>query len=174
VIYKKMDPLRGMSGSSQMIPPHEKGAADRKSVSIEKRVSKSPRLKKALFVSSGIIALILAYVGIIVPGFPAIPFIILAAYFFAKSSPRIYAWLIRQRIINRLLIKSKKVDRRVFKGLLISQVWFSVGVAEVTLAHSATGYVLFACGGIVLTALILIFMKVRKVENTTIDSMSGN
>ena len=116
-------------------------------------------LKRGLYVFVGIIALVLAYIGIIVPGFPGIPFVVLAAYFFANSSPRLYSWLTRQPLMKRLLKKSKKIDPRVFKALLISQVWFSVLVAIFTLAHRPTAKLIWIASGVVLTILILILMK---------------
>jgi uncharacterized membrane protein YbaN (DUF454 family) len=116
-------------------------------------------LKRIFYVFVGFIALVLAYIGIIVPGFPGIPFVVLAAYFFANSSPRLYSWLTRQPIMKRLLKKSKKIDPRIFKGLLISQVWFSVLVAVFTLAHRSGAKLIWFAAGMVLTILILILMK---------------
>ena len=112
-------------------------------------------------------SLLLAYLGIIIPGFPAIPFIILAAYLFTNSSPRIYKWMMGQRILKKLFTKAQKIDRRLFKGLMISQVWFSVAVAEFTLAHSLTAKILFAAGGVVLTVLVLVLFKVHRHTATT-------
>jgi uncharacterized protein len=124
----------------------------------------SSRLKKGLYIFSGIISLVLTYVGIIIPGFPAIPFFILAGYFFANSSPRMYSWMMRQRIMRKLMDRSKKVNRGVFKALMISQVWFSVLVIEFTLARNLTSKILCAALGVVLTALILIFIKTHSAR----------
>jgi uncharacterized membrane protein YbaN (DUF454 family) len=120
------------------------------------------RFKKGLYIFSGMISLVLAYIGIIVPGVPGIPFIALAAYFFTNSSPRLMRWMLRQPLLNKLLSKSKKVNRRVFRLLLISQIWFSVGVAEFTIAHKLTSKVIFAGAGVVLTILVLVFMRPQK------------
>ena len=43
------------------------------------------------------IALGLGVVGIVVPGLPTVPFVILAAFCFARSSPRLEAWLVSHR-----------------------------------------------------------------------------
>jgi uncharacterized membrane protein YbaN (DUF454 family) len=118
--------------------------------------------KKGLYIVSGILSLVLAYIGIIVPGIPGIPFIAVAAYCFTNSSPALLSWMKRQPLLNKLLNKSKKVNRRVFKWLLVSQIWFSVGVAEFTIAHTITSRVLFAAAGIVLSALVLIFLRPKK------------
>jgi len=122
-------------------------------------MNKDSRLRKLIYILTGIISLVLAYIGIIVPGFPGIPFVVLAAYFFANSSPRLYSWLTRQPLMKRLLKKSKKIDPRIFKGLLISQAWFSVGVAEFTIAHHPAAKIIWLAAGVILTILILVLMK---------------
>jgi uncharacterized protein len=115
-----------------------------------------------VYVTSGMLSLLLAYIGIIIPGFPGIPFIVLAAYFFTNSSPRLYNWMMRQWMMKKLLDRSRKIKRGVFRGLIVSQIWFSVAVAELTLAHNTTAKILFAAGGLVLTVLTFVFMKAHK------------
>jgi uncharacterized membrane protein YbaN (DUF454 family) len=39
----------------------------------------------------------MAVVGAILPGIPTVPFVVLASYFFVRSSPRAHAWLLRSR-----------------------------------------------------------------------------
>lgn len=57
------------------------------------------------------LALILAYlflslalVGILVPGLPTVPFLLLAAWFAAKGSERLHRWLYAHPRLGRLLI----------------------------------------------------------------------
>ncbi|QZA78677.1 YbaN family protein [Deefgea tanakiae] len=49
---------------------------------------------KILFTLSGVLALVLGMIGIIVPGLPTTPFILLAAYCFAKGSQRLHLRLL--------------------------------------------------------------------------------
>lgn len=50
------------------------------------------RLKKALFVGLGCVGLALGAVGAVVPMLPAFPFLMLAAFCFARSSERLHTW----------------------------------------------------------------------------------
>ncbi len=48
---------------------------------------------RILFVVIGLIAIVLGCIGIVVPGLPTTPFILLAAWCFYKGSPKMHKWL---------------------------------------------------------------------------------
>ncbi len=62
-----------------------------------------PKLFGWFLFLSGHVALGAGIVGIFVPLLPTTPFIILAAYCFSRSSPRMEAWLLRQKRLGPLL-----------------------------------------------------------------------
>ena len=47
----------------------------------------------------------LGFIGIFLPILPTTPFILLSAYCFAKSSPRLYQWLIRNKIFGPIILE---------------------------------------------------------------------
>lgn len=53
-----------------------------------------------LWVTLGLLSLGLAVVGIVVPLLPTVPLLILAAFFFARSSERLHTWLINHRLFG--------------------------------------------------------------------------
>ncbi len=87
--------------------------------------------KKSLFFILGLSFLVLAYIGIILPGIPGIPFILLSGWFFLKSSDKLYNWMLRQRILGKVLNKfnSGNVSSKA-KWFVISQFWVSIIVAQ--------------------------------------------
>lgn len=95
--------------------------------------------KKLLFIFLGLFFLVLAYIGIILPGIPGIPFILLSGWFFLRSSDKLYAWMMRQRILAKVLTKfnGEKVSEKA-KWFVISQYWVSIIIAQLIFSLSLT------------------------------------
>ncbi len=55
------------------------------------------RMIRALFITLGTVSLGLGLVGILVPILPTTPFLLLAAFFYARSSERFLRWLLTNR-----------------------------------------------------------------------------
>ncbi len=60
-------------------------------------------LKKVFFVMLGCLGLGLGALGAVLPLLPAFPFLMLAAYCFAKSSERLHNWFISTRLYKKNL-----------------------------------------------------------------------
>lgn len=61
---------------------------------VKKTMSMKLAIKTLLFLL-GWLSMLFAIIGAIVPLIPGTPFLILAAYFFSKSSPKVHSWLTR-------------------------------------------------------------------------------
>ena len=61
-------------------------------------------VRRVLLVVAGLANVGLAYVGWVLPGIPATPFVLAASYCFARSSPRLQRWLLRAPFFGRLLV----------------------------------------------------------------------
>jgi hypothetical protein len=60
-------------------------------------------MKRYFWMCLGFISLGMAYLGVILPGLPYSPFVVFAAYCFAKSSPRLHNWIMTHRIFGPFL-----------------------------------------------------------------------
>lgn len=60
------------------------------------------KVKKVLFIILGCVGLALGAVGAVLPLLPAFPFLLLAAYSFARSSERLHKWFTARSCINTI------------------------------------------------------------------------
>lgn len=71
-----------------------------------------------LWITLGLLCLLLAGIGVVLPLLPTTPFVILAAACFAKSSPRLHNWLFKSELFGPMLRdweRQKCVSPRVKK-----------------------------------------------------------
>ncbi len=59
--------------------------------------------RRALWFSFGIVALLLAVLGVVLPLLPTTPFVLLAAFAFSRSSDRWHNWLRRHRLFGPMI-----------------------------------------------------------------------
>ncbi|MEO9636159.1 MAG: YbaN family protein [Parasphingorhabdus sp.] len=57
-------------------------------------------MKRQFYLIAGLISLGLGGIGVILPLLPTVPFMILAAFCFANSSPRLEAWLVEHPVFG--------------------------------------------------------------------------
>lgn len=92
-------------------------------------------LKRGLFLLLGLTALVLGLVGIVLPILPTVPFILLAAFCFARSSERLHHWLMTHPWFADALAQWQE-QRAMRKGLkrkamIVSALSFSLSIIVV-------------------------------------------
>jgi len=99
-------------------------------------------IKKYLWMGLGFLSLGMAYIGVIVPGIPFSIFLVFAAYCFAKSSPRMHAWIYNHKYFGPFLTNwtQKRVFPQKMKYMMIivmsssaALLYFSTGNIKATL-----------------------------------------
>ena len=70
------------------------------------------KIKKSLYLGFGFFCVGMAYIGFVTPGIPFSIFLVMAAWAFAKSSPKMEAWLYNHPWFGKFLTNWNK--KRVF------------------------------------------------------------
>ena len=95
-------------------------------------------IKKYLWMGIGFLSLGMAYIGVIVPGIPFSIFLVFAAYCFAKSSPRMHAWIYNHKYFGPFL--TNWTQKRVFPQ--------KMKYAMVAVMSSSAAFLYFSTGNI--------------------------
>ncbi len=104
----------------------------------------------------GSIALLLGIIGIVVPGLPTTPFVLVAAACYARASERFYRWLLRNPTFGPLIIEWRRhhsIPHRI-KWLAITLMSMTISVSIWSFADKPWLQAMLACIGIA-TALWL-------------------
>ena len=87
-------------------------------------------MRKFLYISCGWVFVGLAALGVVLPVLPTTPFLLVAAACFAKSSPTLYQWLLRNRVFGPLIkhwqetrTVPKKAKRIAFVTIFLAASW---------------------------------------------------
>ncbi len=89
------------------------------------------RTSRFLLVAGGTLAVALGIIGIFLPLLPTTPFLLLAAFFYARGSERFYAWLIGNRWLGDYLRRyreGRSMTRR-HKAITLALLWIGIGAS---------------------------------------------
>jgi uncharacterized protein len=118
--------------------------------------------RRIVFATLGVTAAALGIVGVFVPGLPSTEFVLAASYLFARSSPRLDAWLERNRWLGptlRRFRETRGMPRRA-KAVSLASMWTGIGISTSVLAASGPlAQVAMVSLGVVGTLSILFFVR---------------
>ncbi|NDV96241.1 DUF454 domain-containing protein [Dysgonomonas sp. 521] len=119
---------------------------------------------KYLYITLGLISLGLGLLGIVTPGLPTTPFILLTGVLFAKSSPYLHQKLMDHKLTGRYI---RQVNEGFsIKGLLISLaiMWCMICLTIFTVFtnNEVMQYVMFVLGAIGTVAQIIVLRKKKR------------
>lgn len=103
--------------------------------------------RKILFVVLGFLSLGLGILGIFIPVLPTTPFLLLSAYLFAKSSEKLYNWLLSTKNFGKII-----KDYRERKGVSLGIKIYSLSLLWLTILTS----VIFFLSPIFLDVLLIL------------------
>ena len=77
---------------------------------------KKNKIVRALYMIGGTISLALGVIGIFVPGLPTTPFVLLSAALYAKSSEKLYNWLLGNKFLGPRIKNYQRQKGVTLKG----------------------------------------------------------
>ena len=106
-------------------------------------------IKQFLWKILGFCSLGLAYVGVVTPGIPYSPFVVFAAYCFAKGSPKMHAWLYNHKLFGPFLTNwsEKRVFPLKMKYFMLAMMTTSLVIMSFTVPIKGVVYtgIFMAC-----------------------------
>lgn len=96
--------------------------------------------KRIIYGAIGIVATILAIIGVLLPGVPSTVFILLALWAFSNSSERLHKWMLRIPLLSTAIREARRFQRERtidFRVKFISQFcsWASFVFVSITLQN---------------------------------------
>ncbi len=118
----------------------------------KKKISnKGLKIRNVIFIILGTISLILGILGIFLPLLPTTPFLLLTAYLYAKSSQKLYNWLISNKYFGKYIDRYRKglgVPKKT-KILAITTLWFTIITSSIFISKILIVLLLFSIAGAV-------------------------
>ena len=89
--------------------------------------------KKLVLVIVGTLLVFLGFLGVVIPLLPTTPFLLLAVACYAKSSQKLYEWLLNNKLMGKY-IRSYYEGRGIplpAKVVAISMLWVTIGCSAI-------------------------------------------
>ncbi len=96
------------------------------------------RAQSLVLAGVGLVCVALGVIGIFVPGLPTTVFLLLAAYLFARSSPRLHARLVENRHLGAYIrmAHERRMPTRA-KVVTLAAMWIGVAASLIRILHTA-------------------------------------
>lgn len=85
-------------------------------------------MKRHFYLVSGWLSLAFGAIGAFLPLLPTVPFVILAAFCFARSSPRLEAWLLNHRHFGHHIVAWREKGAISHKGKVAASIAFAASI----------------------------------------------
>jgi hypothetical protein len=113
-------------------------------------------MAKVLLIVTGSLFVGIGFLGVVLPGLPTTPFLLVAAGCYVKSSERLYRWLVSHRLFGPMIrrFRERRAITRRTKLTAVIVMWAMVGLsAAFAITGTAGRIILFICA---LTGMITV------------------
>lgn len=112
---------------------------------------KKNRIVRALYVIGGTLSLVLGIIGLFVPGLPTTPFILLSAALYAKSSEKLYNWLLENKFLGPRIKNYQRQKGVTLKGKykIIALMWTMVLISSLLILRILILQIIILSAGVI-------------------------
>ena len=116
-------------------------------------------MRKFLYIIGGLLCVVLGGLGVITPGLPATPFLLLASWLFYRSSPRLQRWLLDSWLGRYIRDYEREKGMRIrTKFLAIGLMLLMCSVSIIFFLHTFELRLVVAIAGIIGTIVVWCFV----------------
>ncbi len=128
---------------------------------------KRSRLTRVLYITGGTLSLALGVLGIVLPGLPTTPFALLSAYLYAKSSQKLYNWLLNNRLLGPRIKNYHRKQGVTKKGKIgvIIFMWVMVCLSSFVIIKMIPLRILILSLGLIGAIVVWFFVPTAKDES---------
>ncbi len=122
-------------------------------------------IKKIIFIICGLVCVVLGSLGIVVPGLPTTPFILLASWLFYRSSENLRKWLLQSRLGK--YVKNYEENKGITKRgkfVAISLMLIMCTISSVFLIPVLWAKIIVAILGVVGAITVAFFVPTAKTR----------
>ena len=118
---------------------------------------------RIIFIVLGSLSVVMAALGVLLPGLPATPFLLLASFAFARSSKKMHDWLINNKVFGPILsdFLDRKGIRLHIKIISLLMMWGMMFISVFYFIDNNIVKYIAAIGALVGTFAILRFKTIR-------------
>lgn len=128
------------------------------------------RTLRLLFFLGGWICLAIGAIGVVVPGLPTTPLVILAAWCFARSSKRFHHWLLEHRIFGPYISAWEEHGVIPLRVKILATAIMLPMTAYMIFESAAPGWAKVLASALVAWGLVFIWTKPSRPETDTAET----
>ena len=132
------------------------------------------RIVRCLLLACAWISCALGFVGIVIPVLPTTPFLLLAAFLFAKSSPRCHAWIVSTKVYKNYVEAFKESGGMpVSQKVKVLAIPLPIMGVSAFVAQKVTVWVILGCAATFLLYLVLIRIPTLPADQASARRMAA-
>ncbi len=129
------------------------------------------KIKKIAYIVLGCIGVGLGAIGAVLPFLPAFPFLLLAAFCFAKSSKKLNNWFINTKLYKNNLetyVKGQGMTWKTKIRIMIT-VTILMGFGFIMMSNVPVGRIILSCVWVFHIIYFIFFVKTYKIKDYESD-----